>query len=539
MAAIITSKFRFHNADSFIEGFAEAAATNMYLGIGRPQTWTTDTSPPTPTDDISSEFAYWDDMIALKRITTSDVNTAIARRNWTTATVYDEYHDNYSSSHTATSGATSLYSARFVVMNSSYQVYKCISNNNGGTSTVEPTGTGSTIISTADSYKWKYMYSIQPGDVLKFVTTDFIPVDTDATVSAAAIDGAIHHIRVATAGTGYPASSTTIPLFVNGDGTLVATGSATAAVTAGAITSVSSIAGGSGYPTSQTALPVMLRQVTATGVNETAFGTATTDSSGVITAVTLVIAGSSYTAGTVAIVSSSCRALGTTNGSGAFTSVAVANGNEGTGFTYTTVTPVTATGSGTSLVAIISPKGGHGYNAVEELGGFFVMLNVRLEYAESDGSEADFPVNNDYRRLIVVRDPYNFGTSVVATATTLDAMKSLTVTKASTTGTFTVDELIYGNATGATGRVVDFITDPANSANWLIKYFQSSVEKAIVFTTTDDIVGGTSGATATTVSSVNNPEVQPDSGDIMYVEQRRPINRASDQIEDIKLVIEF
>ena len=36
-----------------------------------------------------------------------------------------------------------------------------------------------------------------------------------------------------------------------------------------------------------------------------------------------------------------------------------------------------------------------------------------------------------------------------------------------------------------------------------------------------------------------NPELEPDSGDIVYVENRRPIFRSSSQTEDIKLVVEF
>ena len=73
------------------------------------------------------------------------------------------------------------------------------------------------------------------------------------------------------------------------------------------------------------------------------------------------------------------------------------------------------------MKAIISPEGGHSTNAVSELGGFYVMNNVRLEYNDGSG---DFPVSNDYRRIGLVRDPYNFGTSVVATDTLRSATKS-------------------------------------------------------------------------------------------------------------------
>ena len=89
MAAIITSKFRIHNAQSFKEGFSEAAATNMYLGIGRPQGWTNDNIPDTPKDTVAEEYYYWDDMLALKRVQSSDVSHAVPRRNWTSGQYYD------------------------------------------------------------------------------------------------------------------------------------------------------------------------------------------------------------------------------------------------------------------------------------------------------------------------------------------------------------------------------------------------------------------------------------------------------------------
>ena len=45
--------------------------------------------------------------------------------------------------------------------------------------------------------------------------------------------------------------------------------------------------------------------------------------------------------------------------------------------------------------------------------------------------------------------------------------------------------------------------------------------------------------TLSTTSGYANPELQPDSGNIVYLENRKPIQRDSDQTEDIKLIIEF
>jgi hypothetical protein len=452
MAAIITNKFRIHNAESYIEGFSEAAATNVYLFIGRPQPWTDDTSPPTPTDNSDTAFNAYDDMVALKRVTSSDVTHAVVRRDWTTGTVYDEYAHDYTSSNQSNSGASDLYSASFYVLTEDYNVYKCISNNGNSQSTTKPTGTSTGYITTADGYVWKYMYTISAADALKFLSTDFMPVkyvtsDPGAgqpykeqwDTQQAATDGEIKHIVITNAGSGYSSAPT---VTITGDGTGA---TATATVSAGAIT-----------------------------------------------AVTITNVGSGYTQASISITG----------------------------------------GGGTSgaMKAIVSPKGGHSSNPVHELGGFYVMNNVRLEYNDGAG---DFPVSNDYRRIGLVRDPYNFGTTTVATDTTRTATRSITFEVAGLTGTFVVDEEITGGTSSATAKVIDW-----DATTRTLRYYQDINTGFTAFQAAETITGGTSSASGT-VNADNNPEIEPDSGDIMYIEHRRPINRASDQIEDIKLVIEF
>ena len=467
MAAIITSKFRIHNAQSFQEGFSETAATNIYLGIGRPQAWTDDNSPDTPKDTVSGEYYRWDDMIALKRVQSSDVTLAIPRRNWTSGKYYDIYKDNYNGvtagvnidSGAGTTPAT-LFNANFFVVTDEYNVYKCIDNNNGGQSTTKPTGTGTTIISTADSYKWKYMYTVSPADVLKFVSTDFIPVKKIITnpgstdpyynqylVEQAAVDGKIEHITVTNNGTSYASAPT---ITITGDGT---------GATADAV----------------------------------------------------------YDAGTNTV-----------------TGVTVTDG--GSGYTFASVSFSGGGGSAAAATAIISPKGGHGANAEEELGAFYAMMNVRLEYADGTG---DFPVDNDYRRITLVRDPFNFGGTTVASATTLSSTKSMTFTSLAG-GSLVVDRTFSGGTSNAVGRIISI-----DSGTSTIRYIQTASDnptgvnfQSAETITMNDAAGSPSGVTFTS-NTLNNPEVQPDSGDIMYVENRRPINRASDQIEDIKIIVEM
>ena len=485
MAAIITNKFRINNALQFYESFSEATATTYYLFIGRAHAWAsdadvqgntitegTDASPPTPNDDISSEFYNWDDMLGAKIIASTDVSYCIPRRNWTTGTTYDHYEHNISSSNTANSGATNLFDSTFVVMNSAYAVYKCIENDSNTASTVEPTSTSNSIVTTGDGYKWKYMYSLTSAETLNFMSTDFIHVSTDSTVTAAAVDGALDTIEVVAGGSSYNTSSgsTISAIPIRGDGS---SGVCSVTISSGAIASAAVTTAGTGY--------------------------------------------------TYAYITNADIITGT-NAGGA--------------------------GSGANLNVFIPPKGGHGKNAITELGGFYVMINKSLTGAEGT---SDIGVANDFRRIGLIRDPYNYGTTTVASATTRRQIHAAVFSSVS--GTFTADEEINQASTGAVGKVIEY-----DSTNKILYWYQTrfpdvgtdSDGNLTAFSGANAITGQSSSAAATPntsnstttnavvfASGYSTPELAFDSGDIIYVEERSPITRASDQTENIKLIIEF
>ena len=94
MASIVTSKFRVHNAQQFVESFSEASNTTMYLFVGKNTAFPDDNNPPTPVNSTANiEFTPWRDMYGAKRIQSTDVTHAIERYNWTSGTVYDAYDD--------------------------------------------------------------------------------------------------------------------------------------------------------------------------------------------------------------------------------------------------------------------------------------------------------------------------------------------------------------------------------------------------------------------------------------------------------------
>ena len=240
MAAIITDQIRILNAKNFLAGVTSTAnAYYSFIGLPNPADIQTDwdTDPPSPKDNFDEEDNYWDTMIALKKINATDARQVVSRRLWTSGTTYDMYRSDYSRSNTAkVSGATNLYAATYYVINSDYRVYICLKNGidpdnpNGKPSLDEPTFTDlepKKAGTSGDGYIWKYLYTIKPSDIVKFESTDFMPVPTDwstnSDVSAVrdnAVDGAIKIVTVTNRGVGLgTANSTYTKVPIKGDGT--------------------------------------------------------------------------------------------------------------------------------------------------------------------------------------------------------------------------------------------------------------------------------------------------------------------------------
>ena len=354
-------------------------------------------------------------------------------------------------------------------MSSAFNVYKCLDNNSNANSTVEPTGTSTSILTTADGYKWKYMYTLSSSQQANFLSTDFMGVATNSTVASAAVDGAINIVKIKTAGSGGTnGTHTSVP--IRGDGS------------SGTVT--------------------------------------VTISSNAISAVTVTNVGSGYTFGYIRVADIN------TAGGGSL--------------------------SGAELDCIIEPKGGHGKNAIEELGGVFIMLNATFTGAEAANS-GDFTVSNDFRKLFLLRDPNSGGSA--ASATTLRGTKAIRFKSSPTPGAFVVDEEINQTSTGAVGKIVEY-----DSTNRILYYIQTRFNdegldangNLTAFSGENVVTGQTSSATGTpdpdSDSAVNNvsftngyapSEIDADSGDIIYLESRTPISRASDQTENVKLIVEF
>ena len=484
MAAIITNKFRINNAEQFTESFSESSATVYYLFIGRPHAWATDVDP----QGVS---------------VVEGTDAAPPTPYDTMGAEFYAWDDMIGMKKIASTDVSYVIPRRDWTTGTTYDYYSHdiatgAAANSGATNLFD--ATFHVVNSNNDVYKCIW------NDANTASTTE--PTSTSNSIATLADGYKWKYMYSLTAAEAINFKSTDF-IHVSTDSTV------SAAAVDGALDTVVVVAGGSSYTLSSgsTITGIPIRGDGSGGV------CSCTIASGAISAVTVTTAGTGYT---YAYIRSADVVSGTNAAGG---------------------------GSGCNLKVIIPPKGGHGYNAVKELGGYFVMLNKSLTGLEGT---SDITVSNDFRRIGVVRDPTNFGTTTVSSATTLRNVK--VAHGSSSSGTFTADEEINQASTGAVGKVVEW-----DATNKLLHYVQTrfpdvgtdSNGNATAFSGTNTITGQSSSATlspSSSTSTVNsvaltsgyaNSEIQPDSGDIIYIEQRSPIARAADQTENIKLIIEF
>ena len=268
MAAIITDQLRILNAKNFVAG-VQSTTNSYYTFIGLPNAsdyqsdW--DTDPPAPKDNLDQSNDYWDTMLALKKISTSDVAQVVRKITWASGTTYDMWRNDISRSNPSEpSGSFDIYDANFYVMNSDFRVYICLYNNatpennyQGGPSLDEPTFTDlepRAAGSSGDGYIWKYLYTIKPSQAIKFDSTDYIPTpnnwDTNSDDAAvrqnAGTSGQLKVITIRNRGVGLGTANSTylnVPILGDGQG-----GKATVVIDNDSkVDSVTVSDGGSGY----------------------------------------------------------------------------------------------------------------------------------------------------------------------------------------------------------------------------------------------------------------------------------------------------
>jgi len=450
-----------------------------------------DISSTTPTDSFDDEFTVWENLLSLSRVIDGNVRYVTRMYEWTSGTTYTIYeHD---ATNIMTRDGTSV-NPFYVVHNRN--VYKCISNNSGSQSVTAPTGqTTSGMIkndsASQDGYVWKYMYTISTTDNSNFVTTDG---DGNKWMPINILE---FDDDTATAGGQWDVQTNSI------DG------------------SVYHITSTSGTPHSV---------LTAGGYSDGA-------------AVTIVGDGSGFTGEVATHVSNLSQGA-------SYKYIKITN--PGTGYRNASAVKI-AGNTISNLKVILSPKGGHGWNASRELGGHNLVVKATfagLGTGSSTKSSSDtLFVDNDYRQISLIRNPI-LKTSQYDAIDTGDT--SITYGTRSTSSYldqrigFTVASIVSGETdiaqygpdvtvtqllSGATGKIVNYYTSP--NILWVRPISGT-------FNTGSNLVGTINSVQTTIgVSSLADYDGLRYSGEVMYTENRGLSNREVTTTDDIRIIIKF
>ena len=492
----------------------------FYFFVGKTTEWPVDAEPETPLDTESYTGQTHRNMMFVKRVQSSDAVMMIRRIDWVAGTVYDHYDD-----------VDDLSAKDFYVLTDDMRVYKCLNNNDGAASVNKPNSTDVTnAFVLPDGYVWKYMFRVEASDQLKFLSPDFIPVRKMAGVGVPLFDinGEIDDITVTSGGTGY--DSADLPtILIHGDGVGA---TAVPVVTDDEITDITITNQGYGYSfayieivdngTGTGALAeVSLGSVPVSLVQESIEAAAV---SGTVDRINLLEIGENYSPGDVLVTitgdGSGAEAFAFVNELGRIERVDVTN--PGTGYTFAEISfnNILGFGSGATATATVSPFYGHGANPVKELFAKTVCLSVNLT-----NDTTDYFFNNDYRQLGIVKNPLN------------DEMANFMADTGTTCYVVTVDDTaVYSNddsiSTDGGGRFIVAQIKEATNEVYLLPVIPVITEASVLTNNRTSVTG-------LTINSLTEPDVINTTGEILYIENRLPINRQADQVEKIRTVINF
>lgn len=208
------------SADGYVPTFDRSA----YFFIGRVKPWLNESDPPEPTQSQYAIKTTFKDMVAAKLLTSSNMAPVVPRVDWTSGTSYDEYSDTVDMFERDGNGNLVK---NFYVRNRFDQIFKCLFNNNGANSTVEPVLQAGTTepdqtLYLSDGYKWIYVTTINKGQKKDFFDDNWMPINIGTEAPFASGEhklGCINAINVTDNGDGtYSDGLNTTIITIDGDG---------------------------------------------------------------------------------------------------------------------------------------------------------------------------------------------------------------------------------------------------------------------------------------------------------------------------------
>ena len=518
MPAVVTDQFRIANAGNFVDSVLDS--NNSYYvflglpnpavaGFGRTTSW-----PSDPIDNQQYLTHYRDTSLFGKKINSSNIRRVVKKHSWAANTKYDIYrHDYNEQTNKAPNSQTgSLYKTNYYVITSEFKVYICLSNGSTGDSPKgvdsldEPTFTDlePSTAGTQDPYVWKYLFTISPSDVIKFDSIEYIVLPNDWSTTT---DSQIQSVREA------------------GDSD----------INKNQIRKVYIENGGTGY----------------TGTSEIC--NILGDGSGAKALVTIT--------------------------SGKITDVIVTSGGSGYTFGMVDLTNLGTPSTRAKLIPIIPPSKGHGFDIYTELGADKVLV-----YSRFDDSTKDFPIDTHFGQVGIIKNPNDFTNSGILTASQFSSLSSIKLSTAIPSTTDFNALIGIGITQSVSGGTAKGIVASYDKDTKVLKYIQDrgsylnptsfdntdfanvgTRSKVLSFENTDtssDIFGqggavsfssGIEDFTGITTTIGNrqinlgvnftnglaDPEINKKTGDVIYIDNRKKVERDIRQKEDVKIILEF
>ena len=534
MALLLTKLGRVEIARSFYRD-VNSEKDYFHFSLGKTGAWTDDEAPPTPVDSDNFTREYRRNILFTQLITSANVCHLARRIDWVSGTVYDSYDDDYSSTRLANSDATTLADANFYVITDENKVYKCIDNNSNATVSDKPTDTSTNTFSTTDGYTWKFLFQVSSADETAFLDTTHIPVRKLTGNPTHDVNGELDSFTITAGGSGYTSAP---KVNIIGDGKEA---SATATIIGGAVTGITVDTQGSGYTFAiarisggggtGAAATILLGDADSLPALQQAVEEAAVK--GTLDKIAISNAGQGYTPGDVTVTisgdGSGASATATiASDTGAITAINVTD--RGSGYTFANISFTQAVGSGTNAAAraIISPINGHGSNPVKELFASSIGVVVSI----SQNTNEDLILDNDFRQIGLIKNIAPLEPETPDEKWTNNTATASYVIDVTDNSNYAVDD----NITTDDGGQFTVSHIAATDTSTYRVYLQPIIG---LITSSSTLSNTTKALTNLSINSVTSPEIDIASGDIVYIENKSPISRSSDQVETIKTVLNF
>ncbi len=396
---ILPHNCHFENAKNFLESF-DNGENKYYLFVGQHVTPTNSALQSIEDTHDETLMDAYRDMIQGKHISSNDIVMMVRNIPYETNKVFDMYDD--------ADDLSELDYFCIVNATSYYHLFKCLDNNMGANSTIQPafsdiSGANTNIYRTSDGYVWKYMTSVSSASQYKFETEEYFPVFANATVTAAATVGSLDVIKIEDTGLGYDnyvsGSFQTNDIQISGDPQIYQITNNSIDSTNGFYTGcLIYLSSGTGlgqyrtiedyYSNSNGNYIVIDQAFTTTPLNGTSFQ---------ITPKVNIVGTGTQTVNAVA------RALVNSAASNSIHRIEILE----RGLNYTFITAnviansVVVVRREADIRPIHSPVNGHGYNAALELGSKWVEVSLKMSNSESN----TILTSNQFRQVGVIKNP--------------------------------------------------------------------------------------------------------------------------------------